>query len=71
MAQLTPTQALVEIRLGGSVLVYLTELRLEGLSWREVADELYDRTGVAVSHEALRQWCGPYGRAQHRYPAAS
>lgn len=71
MAQLTPTQALIEIRLGGSVAAYLLGLRLEGLSWREVADRLYDRTGVTVSHEALRQWCGPYGRARHRYPRAS
>ena len=32
--------------------------RLEGLSWRTIAGNLYDVTGVEVPAETIRQWYG-------------
>lgn len=51
-------QSLIEVRLSGPG-------RLEGLvrgrraagdSWRSIARQVHELTGVTVSHEALRRW---------------
>lgn len=30
--------------------------RAEGISWRKIATEIYDLTGIDVTHETLRSW---------------
>lgn len=52
----TVTQQLVEIRLGRDLATYVNGLRAAGLSWREIAEDVHQRTGVQVSYEALRSW---------------
>ena len=51
---MTPTVQLIEIRLGGSLTDFVLAQRALGLGWRKVADALFDRTGIRVSHEFLR-----------------
>lgn len=55
----TPTQALLEVRLGGSLADYISGLRSEGLSWRAAAEQLHERTGIQVTGAALCLWFGP------------
>lgn len=49
-------------KLGRDLGTYVTGLRTAGFSWREIADNLHERTGITVSYEALRGWYG------HREP---
>jgi hypothetical protein len=34
----------------------VTRRRSEGVSWRKIAGELRDLTGIDVTHETLRSW---------------
>lgn len=60
----TVTQQLVEVRLGRDLATYVNGLRSAGLSWREIADDVHQRTGVQVSYEALRSWYRDGERAE-------
>ncbi len=53
----TPTQQLIEVRLGRDLGGYVKERRQAGDGWRRIADHLHARTGIAVSYESLRRWC--------------
>ncbi len=54
----TPTQRLATLLLGRDVNAYVAEKRDDGVAWRFIARDLYDRTDgqVDVTHETLRQW---------------
>lgn len=56
LTPMTPTKQLVEITLGGSVADFIASQRGEGMGWRKVADALYERTAIRVSHETVRSW---------------
>jgi hypothetical protein len=57
-ATLTPTQELIQIRLGQDLAEYVATKRAEGLGWRRIAYAISDRTHMVVSHETLRAWYG-------------
>lgn len=54
----TPHRQLIEIRLGQSLDEFVAVLRADqpGIGWRVIADRIYQRTGVTVSHMTLRRW---------------
>ena len=54
----TPTQALASVQLGEDVFQWIAERRngRPQWSWRLIAEELAERTGVSVTGEAIRQW---------------
>lgn len=49
-------QAALTGKLGRDLGTYVGGLRSAGWSWREIAQDLTERTGIQVSHEALRGW---------------
>lgn len=55
MSQPSVLYQLVEARLGGSLVEYVAERRAN-TSWRTMAAEISESTGVAVNHETLRLW---------------
>lgn len=56
MPDASPTQQLVDIKLGGGLDEFVTTRRAAGLSWRLVARELWIRTGIDITYETLRSW---------------
>lgn len=54
----TPTQLLMETRLGEPLGPYVLNLRADERTWRYIARHLADKTGHRVSPEALRLWFG-------------
>lgn len=42
--------------LDGDLDGFVTERRAEGASWRRISVELFEKTGVDVTHESLRAW---------------
>lgn len=42
---------------------FIRTRRAEGASWRAVAIDLYDATGISVTHETLRSWSEPTEKA--------
>jgi hypothetical protein len=55
---LTPTQQLIEIRLGRPLAGFVRERLSEGAGWRRIANDVRGRTDISVSHETLRKWYG-------------
>lgn len=55
MSNPTPLKQLIEIRLGEPITDFISRRR-PGKSWRQIADEVGDKAGVAVTHETLRGW---------------
>ena len=53
MTQRSPTQRLIEIELGRDLADVLAETPQ---SWRSLARYVLVKTGISVSHEALRSW---------------
>ena len=53
---------------GEGVVDRVLRLADEGKSWRLIALDLYDLTGVRVTHETVRGWAIEW--AHHREPAA-
>ena len=43
---------------------YLTELRDEGASYREIADVITARSGVPVSHQTAKRWICDHAEAK-------
>ena len=53
----TPTRELIELRLTGqSLAAYVARKRRAGWGWRRIADDLYETSGVAVSHTTIARW---------------
>lgn len=58
---MTTFQRLLEIDLeratkGIKLAEHVAAKRADGWTWQQIADNLYDVTGTAVSRETLRQW---------------
>ena len=53
---MSTTAQLVEVRLGGDLPGYLERSRAAGKSWRAISAEVRERTGLPISHEAVRNW---------------
>lgn len=49
-------RAAIGDKLGRDLDIYVGGLRAAGRSWRDISVDIFDRTGIAVSHEALRLW---------------
>lgn len=56
MTHVTPTQQLVELRLGGDLPGFLAAARSKGLSLRAIAADITEQTRIPVSYEAVRVW---------------
>jgi hypothetical protein len=58
VSQPTPTYQLIEERLDGTLEEFVRTRRplTPPASWRQIAAEIKDATGVTVSHESLRAW---------------
>lgn len=54
----TPSQLLMEERLGEPLEAYVLKLRADERTWRYIARHLAEKTGHSVSPESLRQWYG-------------
>ena len=54
----TPTRLyqMIENRLDGTLADYVARNRAASMSWRAMAADLRERTGVEVSNEVLRLW---------------
>ena len=50
------TQQLVELKLGGGLEDFIRSRRTSGRSWRLVARDVYEATGIDVTYETLRAW---------------
>jgi hypothetical protein len=46
---------LIEARLDGTLAEYVAA-RWPYKGWRKIAADIYDETGITVSHASLRQW---------------
>ena len=57
MSQPTTLFLLVEARLGESLIEWIAARR-PNTSWRLIAREIWDTTGVDVTHETVRIWGG-------------
>jgi hypothetical protein len=55
MSQPSVLYQLVEARLDGTLVEYVTEHRAS-MSWRAMAADLSGRTGVTVTHQTLVNW---------------
>lgn len=58
MGNITTLRAAVDLLLGEDEPLerFVRSRRGEGMAWRRIAVELYDRTGVDITHESLRSW---------------
>lgn len=56
MAHTPVKYAEIEAKLGEPLGEFIRAGRTDGLSWRRLAAEVAERTGIEVSHEALRIW---------------
>ena len=56
MAETPAKYAEIEQQLGSPLASFIAARRDAGTSWRRIADEIGESTGVEVSHEALRMW---------------
>lgn len=56
VSQPTPTYRLIEERLDGTLADFVRRRRPRQLSWRELAAEIEETTGIKVSNESLRTW---------------
>jgi hypothetical protein len=52
----TPSYRLIELHLGTDLEAFVTERRAVGETWRAIAAEISERTGVALSHINLFRW---------------
>lgn len=63
MPEMTLAQQLADLRLGGNLERFVSTRRDKAVSWRTIAAELHDATGLRLSHEALRSWYGAADRS--------
>lgn len=52
----TPTQRAADHILGGTLAEFVASRRVEGRSWRLIARDLMEATGIDVTHETIRGW---------------
>lgn len=52
----TPTQQLIEVRLGRPLDQFVHEQLAQNLGWRRIAEDIRRRTDITISHETLRGW---------------
>ena len=50
------TAQLIDLKLSGTLAHLVTSGRRDRKSWRQLALEIRDRTGIDVTHETLRSW---------------
>lgn len=56
---MTPTQLLIETRIGQNLDTYVGQLRDDGASWDTIAAELAERANVPnLNGESVRRWYG-------------
>lgn len=58
MTNPTPLRQLIEMKLGEPVEVFVAARR-PARSWRQIRDEVQERTGMTITHETLRGWVEP------------
>lgn len=64
MSSTSRTYQLIEERLDGTTLAdYIRSRRPAPATWRQLAAEIKEKTGVNVSYETLRSWFGESGSA--------
>jgi hypothetical protein len=63
VSETNPRLALIEVKLGESLADMVTARRDQGLSWARIAAELYQRTDLYVTGEAIRLWADRAGSA--------
>lgn len=56
MARRTPTYRLIDHLLDGTFDTFVKTRRADGRSWRLIARDIYDATGVDVTLESVRGW---------------
>lgn len=56
MSSTSRTYQLIEERLDGTLADYVRERRPAQATWRQLAAEIEEKTGVNVSYETLRSW---------------
>jgi hypothetical protein len=56
MTQPSRLYRLIESQLDVPLADFIAKRRLPTKSWREIADEIRERTGEAIHEETLRQW---------------
>jgi hypothetical protein len=72
MTQPSRLYRLIESQLDGITLAgFIAERRLPTKSWREIADEIRERTGEQVHEETLRQWFPERDRADRADSASA
>ncbi len=74
MSTPTPTYQLIEERLDGTLEEFVRTRRplTPPASWRQIAADIKDATGVTVSHESLRAWFNsPTDAEQHAESGAA
>ena len=54
----TPKQELIKLLYHGNLDEDIARAIDYGRSWRDIAHDVTEDTGVRVSHESLRQWYG-------------
>lgn len=52
----TPTQLAANHLLDGGLDEFVATRRADGRSWRLIARDLHEETGLDVTHETLRTW---------------
>jgi hypothetical protein len=52
----TATRQLLDLMLEGQLDALVSERRDQGVPWRLIAREVYERTGVDITPQALRVW---------------
>ena len=53
---LSDRYAEIEAKLGRPLSQFVADRRADGASWRGLAAEILQKTGIKVSYEALRVW---------------
>lgn len=56
MPDASPTQQLADLKLDGQLDAFVKSRRTLGMSWRLVARELWQQTGIDITYETLRSW---------------
>jgi hypothetical protein len=52
----TTTQRLADVLLDGKLSEFVFERRAKHRSWRLIARDLYEQTGIDLTYETLRRW---------------
>jgi FMN-dependent NADH-azoreductase len=52
----TTTQRLADVLLDGKLSEFVSARRAKNRSWRLIARDLYEQTGIDLTYETLRRW---------------